>query len=67
MKLTSPNLSYAIILGVVLVLIGNLFTSEFQSRNKELIAVLCIVSKNLAFVNACIINLTLLFRLKGYL
>ena len=44
-KLTSPNLSYAIILGVALTLIGNLLMTDFQSRNTELISTLCIVSK----------------------
>ena len=67
MKLTSPNLSCVIVLGAVLSLIGNLFHPGFPSRNKQLIAVLCIVSEKLASVYNFYATLNLMiFRLRGY-
>ena len=63
-KLTSPSLSYATVLGAVLLLVGNVFLPGFPSRSKELIAVLSLVSitntsilcSNSMLLSACMIH-----------
>ena len=46
-KLTSPNLNYVIILGALMLMIGNVFVPS-PSQNLPLLAVFCTVSSKLA-------------------
>ena len=48
-KLTSPKLNYVIILGTVLLMVGNLF-DPFPSSDLSVVAVFCMVSVFMIFV-----------------
>ena len=47
-KLTSPNLNYAIVVGAIVLVLGGLLVPGFPLWNKEKQAIICEVCKKLA-------------------